>query len=191
LFIELTLNENFAKIEDALAAALLQADRLYQGKDLIVVFASEITAFGNPWNRTTGILPQLPAELRNVIVQKRSLMPRRYSAGVLLIDDNSWDWRDSGALWLPSEMEVYGAGVWGSNLSPNQGFSTNGFVQYPIFVGNMKRVKGTGGGAHSGWWLLSVRGGSSTRACRIHYGGHAGTWDASNADYIPLCFRIV
>ena len=140
---------------------------------------------------TTGVWDKLPAQLQAVIVQKVALLSRRFTAGQLLIDDNSWDWREIGRLWVPSEMEVYGANAWGTNLSPNQGWSVGGHVQYPIFANNMKRVKGAGdGGARSGWWLLSVRGGNSTTACPVSSYGHAHSRDASHALRAPLCFRI-
>ena len=141
-----------------------------------------------------GILNTLPTNLQNVIVQKRILLPRRYTAGSLLIDDNNWDWRDIGKLWLPSEMEVYGTNIWGNNLSPNQGYATGGFQQYPIFANNMRRVKGAGdGGARSYWWLLSVGGGASSTCCGVGYYGSASYcyYDASYATIrAPLCFRI-
>ena len=140
---------------------------------------------------TTGVLDKLPAALRAVMVQKIALLPRRFTAGSLLVDDNLWDLREVGLLWLPSEMEVYGTGMWGSNLSPNQGRDTGGFVHYPIFATNMKRVKGAGdGGPRSGWWLGSVRGGISIGACSVNSIGFANAWDASAAAWVPLCFRI-
>lgn len=141
---------------------------------------------------SSGVLPLLPTALRDAIITKRALLPRRYTAGALLIDDNSWDWCDMGKLWLPSEVEVYGCTMWGTTLSPLQGHSGGGFVQYPIFAQNMKRIKGVGdGGDRSHWWLSSVRGGYSTRAAAVYYSGNAHGYSASYA-YIraPLCFRI-
>ena len=141
---------------------------------------------------STGIFTTLPIELQNVIVQKRVLLPRRYMDGTLLIDDNSWDWRDIGLLWLPSEIEVYGCRQWGSNLSPNQGWSSGGFQQYPIFANNMRRVKGAGdGGDRTYWWLLSASGGLSTTVCVVYSTGSASHNTASDTIIrTPLCFRI-
>ena len=142
--------------------------------------------------RTTGLLPQLPAQLRAVIVQKRVLMPRRHSAGVLLIDDNSWDWRDSGFLWLPSEMEMWGTNVWGSTFSPNQGWSVGGYRKYPIFDLAGKFRKGAGnGGAHSLWWTSTPRGGTSTTVVIVGRGGYTSdTAAAHTSRRAPVCFRI-
>lgn len=135
----------------------------------------------------TGVYDKLPAELKAVIVQKRALLPSRYTAGSLLTDDNSWAWADMGKLWIPSEIEVYGCEHWGSK----NGYSSGGFQQYPIFATNMKRVKGAGdGGARAGWWLLSAYGGISTSFASVSYVG-TGYSGASNAAIrAPLCFRI-
>lgn len=141
---------------------------------------------------TTGVLGKLPAALSAVIVEKRLLVPHRYTASDVLIDDNTWSWQNVGKLWVPFEFEVCGCNVWGSNASPNQGYSIGGFVQYPIFSCNMKRVKGAGdGGARATWWLASARGGGSTFAASVsHYGG-ANNNDASNTGVrAPLCFRV-
>ena len=142
--------------------------------------------------RSNGVYGTLPSALRDVIVQKRALIPRRHSAGVLLIDDTSWGWADIGYLWIPSEMEVYGTNVWGSLVPATPGNSIGGFQQYPIFANNMKRVKHAGeGGPRSRWWLLSARGGSSTHFCSVHSIGHANHDNASTATLrVPLCFRI-
>ena len=136
----------------------------------------------------TGVYDKLPAELKAVIVQKRALLPSRYTAGSLLTDDNSWAWADMGKLWIPSEIEVYGCEHWGSK----NGYSSGGFQQYPIFATNMKRVKGAGdGGTRASWWLLSADGGGSARCARVRYSGCGYSSLASNAAIrAPLCFRI-
>ena len=136
----------------------------------------------------TGVYNKLPAELKTVIVQKRAILPSRYTAGSLLIDDNSWAWADMGKLWVPSEIEVYGCEHWGSK----NGYSSGGFQQYPIFATNMKRVKGAGdGGARATWWLLSAFGGSSTSFAFVSYYGLGNASSASSTTIrAPLCFRI-
>jgi hypothetical protein len=81
--------------------------------------------------------------------------------------------------------------MWGSNLSPNQGLASGGFVQYPLFANNMKRIKGAGdGGARASWWLLSARGGIATTCCSVSGNGIAYTGGASSANRAPLCFRV-
>lgn len=136
----------------------------------------------------TGVYDKLPAELKAVIVQKRALLPSRYTAGSLLTDDNSWAWADMGKLWIPSEIEVYGCEHWGSK----NGYSSGGFQQYLIFATNMKRVKGAGdGGARAYWWLLSAHGGNSTHFAYVNNGGYGSYYSASYTTIrAPLCFRI-
>ena len=140
----------------------------------------------------TGMLPRLPAALRAVIIQKRELMPRRFSAGILLTNSNNWDWRDGGFLWLPSEFEVCGAGVWGNVDSPIQGNDKFGAVQYPLFATNIpKRSKGLGhGGTRTGWWFSSPRGGNSSHSTLVGNHGHASHLNTSGASCVPVCFRI-
>ena len=137
----------------------------------------------------TGVYNKLPAELKAVIVQKRLLLPSRYTAGSLLIDDNSWAWADAGKLWVPSEIEVYGCEHWGSK----NGYSSGGFQQYPIFANNMKRVKGAGdGGDRASWWLLSAGGGNSAAFAYVSGYGGGGSYYSASGTLIraPLCFRI-
>lgn len=136
----------------------------------------------------TGVYDKLPAELKAVIVQKRALLPSRYTVGSLLTDDNSWAWADMGKLWIPSEIEVYGCEHWGSK----NGYSSGGFQQYPIFATNMKRVKGAGdGGTRASWWLLSAYGGNSAYFALVGYYGYGHYHYASyTAIRAPLCFRI-
>ena len=137
---------------------------------------------------TTGVYGKLPTPLKNAIITKRILLPRRYTAGTLLIDDNAGDWADMGKLWLPSEVEVYGMEHWGSK----NGYSSYGYQQYPIFATNMHRVKGAGnGGARSAWWLSSAGGGNSTNCAYVSTYGNANNVSASGASVrAPLCFRI-
>ena len=137
---------------------------------------------------STGVYDKLPAALKAAIVQKRILLPRRYTAGSLLTADNAGDWVDAGKLWLPSEVEVYGMEHWGSK----NGYSSYGYVQYPIFANNMKRVKGAGHeGNRSHWWLSTAGGGDSTYCAYVIYHGRANSALASNtAIRAPLCFRI-
>lgn len=137
---------------------------------------------------TTGVYDKLPAALKSVIVPKRLLLPSRYTAGSLLVDDNNWAWADAGKLWLPSEVEVYGMEQWGSK----NGYSGGGYQQYPIFAQNMHRLKLTADtGDRSSWWLSSAGGGASAGCAGVYSHGGAGSYSASYATIrAPLCFRI-
>lgn len=134
-----------------------------------------------------GIWSKLPEALKAVIVTKRALLPQRYSASGVLSNNNSWGWQDMGKLWIPSEVEVYGCGVWANNA-----LDKGGFVQYPIFNCNMRRVKGLGdGGGRNTWWLISASAGATSNFCHVASNGSADSTSAS-ATWVglPVCFRI-
>ena len=134
-----------------------------------------------------GIYYYLPEALKNVIVEKRAYLPKRYSASGLLSDDNAGGWTNIGKLWLPSESEVYGAPCWGGK----GGYSTMGNnVQYPIFAHNMTRLKYRSGSRYR-WWLLGSCSGSSAGWCYVHNNGNADYYYASNTSVAaPVCFRV-
>ena len=104
---------------------------------------------------------KLPADVKNFIVTKRTLLEKRYSASGALTDSTGWGWADIGRLWLPSEYEVFGSTVWAT-----KGWSAGQAVQYPVFANSYKnRIKGAGPkGTRCYWWLASV-GGGFVRAC--------------------------
>lgn len=134
-----------------------------------------------------GVYYYLPANLKNVINEKRAYLPKRYSESGLLSDDNAGGWANIGKLWLPSEWEVYGGPVWGGR----DGYATRGnCVQYPIFANNMNRVKNRSG-SRDHWWVLSAYSGNNTSWCAVANNGAADYYTTSNANITaPVCFRI-
>lgn len=134
-----------------------------------------------------GVLYYLPDKLKNQIVPKRILLPSRYTAGQVLKNDNSWAWQSTGKLWIPSEIEVYGAPCWGDS-----GYSAAGFVQYPYFANNMNRVKRRcSSNDRYNWWLLSTRAGSITSSACVSNCGNADLQSTTATSVAaPVCFRI-
>ena len=134
-----------------------------------------------------GILHYMPDMVKNQIITKRILLPSRYTAGRVLTADNSWAWQSTGKLWIPSEVEVYGAPCWG-----NSGYDMGGFVQYPLFACNMNRAKlRCASKDRCNWWLLSASAGDSTNFARVYIYGYANYYSAtSTAVAAPVCFRI-
>lgn len=134
-----------------------------------------------------GVYYFLPTQLKNVIIEKKFLLPTRYSASGLLSDDNSWAWKNIGKLWLPDECEVYGMPVWGGK----GGYSLGGSgLQYPLFAGNMNRLKFRNG-SRGNWWLLSPSSGYSAYWCYVSSGGDCSLYDASDSGIAaPVCFRV-
>lgn len=132
-----------------------------------------------------GVWYYLPDNVKSVIATKRFLAGSRYTANTLRTSESTWEWKNLGRLWLPDEMEVYGARKWGGNY-------TDGFGRpYPGFAdGN--RSKGDGDGrSRAHWWLLPAYSGNSTNFCSVNYTGYAGSGSAS-VTYVrlPVCFRI-
>lgn len=134
-----------------------------------------------------GVLYYLPDKLKNQIIAKRALLPSRYTDGSILTADNNWSWQSTGKLWIPSEVEVYGAPCWG-----NSGYGMGGFVQYPLFACNMNRAKlRCASKDRYGWWLLSAYAGHSTDFAIVDYGGLCYYYSATRAWVAaPVCFRI-
>lgn len=131
-----------------------------------------------------GIYHYLPDWLKAVIIDKRVLLGKRYSTSGVLSNENGWGWVNLGKLWFPSEMEVYGCPVWG-----NKDYGVGVFIQYPLFMGNMRRVKKRNGSRNS-WWLLSPSA-NPTNCCNVTSNGNADSYRASNVWIAaPVCFRI-
>ena len=134
------------------------------------------------------IYPKLPADVKAVIKNKRSLLESRYSESGTLTDSISWAWQDMGNLWLPHEYEVFGSVVWGT-----KGYSHGQAVQYPLFANSYThRIKSNGNnGIHCNWWLATVYSGDSTQCCRVYSSGRASYDSASSTSIgVPVCFRI-
>ena len=130
-----------------------------------------------------GIYHFLPANLKNVIKQKRLYLPKRYSADGLLTDDNAAAWADIGNVWFPTEFEIYGSAIWSTKDYGAYGSP----VQYPLFAhGYRRQIFG-----RTYWWSLSARSGNSTNWCYTSYNGSANAGSASASSVAaPVCFRV-
>lgn len=131
-----------------------------------------------------GIYHYLPDWLKSVIIDKRVLLGKRYSTSGVLSHENGRGWVNLGKLWFPAEMEVYGCPVLGS-----KDYGVGGFIQYPLFMGNMRRLKKRNGSRYA-WCLLSPYT-TTTGWCIVANYGNAATNGASYAILAaPVCFRI-
>lgn len=132
-----------------------------------------------------GIYYYLPQKLKNVIIQKRMYLPKRYSATGVLNNPKAGGWTDIGYIWFPTECELYGQGVWANTAYDMMGSA----LQYPYFSGNMNRVKNRSG-IRATWWLLSAYSGASAGWCDVSRTGHADSAGTSNVNVaLPVCFR--
>lgn len=131
-----------------------------------------------------GMYFYLPDDLKSVIVDKRVFAPIRYSASGVLSKDTSGAWVNLGKLWLPDECEVTGA-----RLMTTTDWFSSGYVQYPIFAGNMNRLK-RANGSRDLWWLSSAYDGNSTYFVLVNANGQVTVRDAFGALRAPFCFRV-
>ena len=131
-----------------------------------------------------GIYHYLPDWLKSVIIDKRVLLGKRYSTSGVLSNENGWGWVNLGKLWFPAEMEVYGCPVWGS-----KDYGVSGSIQYPLFMGNMRRLKKRSGSRDDGWLLSPGTG--AAYWCGVNDDGGATSGSASSGWIAaPVCFRI-
>ena len=137
---------------------------------------------------TEKVLPTIDAEVSKLFTDKAQILERRAKAEQPLTDSTSHHWYRLGKLWLPTEYEVYGTGVFGTLP-----WSATQVAQYPIFAGSgTTRIKNIGpGGTRGGWWLACAMGGSSTAACIVAHGGGAASHVVTDTGVrVPVCFRI-
>lgn len=127
-----------------------------------------------------GVYFFLPDALKNVIVEKRMYIPKRFSASGIQSEDNAGGWENIGKLWLPSEVEVTGAPIWGCNK-----YGAMGSVQYPLFANNMNRNIG-----RTYWWTLSAASGYATHFVSVYLNGSVYATYASYDHRGPVCFRV-
>lgn len=128
----------------------------------------------------------LPQEVQNQIVEKKTIIERRYSSGGALTASTTQSVQYIGKLWLPSEYEVFGSVIRGT---PE--WSQGQAVQYPLFANSGKnRAKiMVGSNKIVNWWLLTTHYGDTTHICTV--GKNASINGASNYTiYFPICFRI-
>jgi len=137
-----------------------------------------------------GFYDLLPQAVKNVIIEKRMYLPKRYSASGLLTDNTAGGWANMGKLWTLTEMEVYGSPIHSAAITKGTDgldFGNVGSpVQYPLFAGtagnrNFKTLN------RINWWLASVPSGSSTHACNVNNNGNANTNACTNSwNSLPL-----
>ena len=141
----------------------------------------------NTWLNGT-IYPLLDAKLKAVIKTKRVLAPTRFQSGASLTDDNSWEWKSTGNLWVPYEHEIFDQPVWCT-----KGYGNGQAVQYPAFRNSYRsRMKGQGpGGARAYWWTASANSGYATGAVNVSGHGYSDGYYASGSRCAPICFRTM
>ena len=162
----------------------MRTDNTNNGTEYI---ANPFLASGNMIDKlSTYFEENIPSELKNHIVTKRLLVPKRYTAEGTIADDNGWYWTYLDKMWLPFEQEVTGRKVWGSIES--QG----GLRWYPCFHDGTQLVKKLGEtGVRTAWWTASAISSDSTAFVYVSNYGPINAEVASHARFaVPLCMRF-
>ena len=140
----------------------------------------------------SSIYSRLPSDLKGVIRPKIAYLEERYSSGESLASENGASWigagGNTGKLWIPSEIEVFGLPSW-SEI----GYGTSGFQQYPIFRLNPSKIIKKQGEtiiSKTTWWTLSAMANSSTDFCCVNEYGNADHSSPVLAHGVPICFTI-
>lgn len=94
-------------------------------------------------------------------------------------------WTSRGKLFLPTEDEIWGQKVFGTNSYQNR-------HSLPIFQGTTRHiVKGLGnGGTRSNWWSLTLRSNKTSTFCMAGQKGTPSDSTAGTARGVPLCFLV-
>jgi len=130
-----------------------------------------------------GVYYYLPQKLKNVIIQKRMRIGKRYSKSGILSESNGTGWVDIGYLWFPTEYEIFGCRMYSGIYDI---FSS---AQYPYFAGNMNRIKRRFG-VRNNWLLLAPVSNSTTHWCGVDVCGYANLFGfTGNGSVLPVCFR--
>lgn len=114
----------------------------------------------------------LPSDFTRYLIDRQAYLEKR-SGSSSDSTDNSWT--SLGKIWSLSEKEVFGCDVFGT-----KGYSVGADVQFDLFK--------SGGALTDGkcpWWLRTVAGGSTTKACYVDSTGAPMTKDVNGADVRP------
>ena len=140
-----------------------------------------------------GVINLLPQALQNQIVEKTLACGNRYSASGLLTVCSGWaGYWGIGKLWVPTEIEVYGAPIHSTEKAADgRDYNNIGApVQYPLFANTNGYTHNLNKGRVY-WWLLSTCGGSSSHACSVDGSGNAVAPGCATTNIsAPVCFRI-
>ena len=116
------------------------------------------------------LLPAMPTSLTNNLINRWEWLETRYAAAGGLTASTGRTWKQLGKVWSLSEMEVYGAVVWGT-----PGHSVGIDRQFDIF----RRIWSQLHGERAHWWLRTPSGVSASNVCGVHNLGFAHTYSAT------------
>ena len=138
-----------------------------------------------------GILQMLPAECRNVLIEKRTWSEEQYDASKQVNYPTGHGWRGMGKIWIPHEVEICGYQPNSYNRNKDGGnidnLTRNLSKMYPLFRQQTRVKTGANTGGRSNYWLCCPSGIASSYVCYVNGAGYVTNNPATN-DNISVCF---
>ena len=114
----------------------------------------------------------MPDEFEQYIIERQAYLEKRYDGSN---DSTGNSWTKIGKFWSLSEKEVFGCDVLGT-----KGYSVGADVQFDLFKSGDALTSG-----RKSWWLRTVAGGSTTKACYVDSTGAPMAKDVTGAYVRP------
>lgn len=110
----------------------------------------------------------MPDKFKQYIIERQAYLEKRYDGSS---DSTGNTWTSIGKFWSLSEKEVFGCDVFGT-----KGYSVGADVQFDLFRSGDALT-----GGKNPWWLRTVAGGSTTKACYVDSTGAPMAKDVTGA----------
>lgn len=120
----------------------------------------------------TSLYTDLPYDFTQYAIDREAYLEKRYGSSG---DSTGNSWKSIEGVWSLSEKEVFGCDVLGT-----KGYSVGADVQFDLF-----RSGDTLTGGKMPWWLRTVAGGSTTKACYVDSTGAPMAKDATGSYVRP------
>lgn len=120
----------------------------------------------------TSLWTALSDEFKQYGIDRQAYLEKRYNSSS---DSTGNSWTSIGKLWSLSEKEVFGCDVLGT-----KGYSVGADVQFDLFRSGDALT-----GGKKSWWLRTVAGGSTTKACYVDSTGAPMVKDVTGAYVRP------
>lgn len=120
----------------------------------------------------TSLYTDLPYDFTQYAIDREAYLEKRYGSSG---DSTGNSWKSIEGVWSLSEKEVFGCDVLGT-----RGYSVGADVQFDLF-----KSGGALTGGKMSWWLRTVAGGSTTKACYVDSTGAPMAKDATGSYVRP------
>lgn len=120
----------------------------------------------------TSLVTDLPYQFAQYAIERQAYLEKRYDSSS---DSTGNSWTSIGKLWSLSEKEVFGCDVLGT-----KGYSVGADVQFDLFKSGDALTS-----SKKSWWLRTVAGGSTTKACYVDSTGAPMAKDVNGTNVRP------